>query len=81
MRLSHPHPLLRPCTHASPAVSVAHKIDPSLPAGDTSYDPSKARYMSHFDNAKSKRVLGLEYRTIEECTRDSLKQFKELGWY
>ncbi|EKM52532.1 uncharacterized protein PHACADRAFT_149258 [Phanerochaete carnosa HHB-10118-sp] len=62
-------------------VSAAHKFDPSLPAGDTSYDPRKAPYTTHFDNAKSKRILGIEYHSIEECTRDLLGQFKRLGWY
>ncbi|GJE86762.1 NAD dependent epimerase/dehydratase family protein [Phanerochaete sordida] len=62
-------------------VSVGHKLDASLPAGDESYDPSKARYMAFFDNSKSKRVLDLEYHTLEECTEDSLAQFKQLGWY
>ena len=37
--------------------------------------------MVESDNAKSKRVLGIEYHTIEETTAANLKQFKEKGWY
>ena len=65
----------------SPEVTAAHKFDPSLPAGDASFDPTAAKYYSRYDNSKSQQVLGLRYHTIEECTVDTLKQFKEKGWY
>ncbi|EKM51496.1 uncharacterized protein PHACADRAFT_199005 [Phanerochaete carnosa HHB-10118-sp] len=61
-------------------VNAAHKIEPSLPAGNTAYDPKTAVYHTCFDNSKSKRLLGLDYRTIEETTRDSVAQFKEKVW-
>lgn len=61
-------------------MAAAHKIDPSLPTGNTAYDPKTTVYHTCFDSSKSKRVLGLEYRTIEETTRDSLAQFKQKGW-
>lgn len=77
-----PHPFFsRTSALTSPPVSIAHKIDPSLRAGDAEYKPGTARYLWNFDNVKSRHVLGLEYHTMEECTRDTLKQFKELGWY
>ncbi|GJE89213.1 aldehyde reductase [Phanerochaete sordida] len=61
-------------------VNTAHALEPSLPAGNTAYDPKTAVYHTSFDNSKSRRVLGIEYRTMEECTRDSLAQFKAKGW-
>lgn len=71
------------CPHADTflTVSIARKVDPSLPAGDASYKLGTARYMQFYDNAKSKRILDLSYHTMEELVRDSVKQFKALGWY
>lgn len=65
---------------SGPVVNAAHKIEPGLPAGNTAYDLKTAVYHTYFDNSKSKRLLDLEYRTIEETTRDSVAQFKEKGW-
>ncbi|KIP03371.1 hypothetical protein PHLGIDRAFT_94911 [Phlebiopsis gigantea 11061_1 CR5-6] len=62
-------------------VSAAHKFDPSLPAGNVPYDPATAKYHVRYDNSKSQQILGLNYHTIEECTVDTLEQFKEKGWY
>ena len=52
-----------------------------MPAGNVPYDPATAKYHVRYDNSKSQRILGLTYRTIDECTVDTLKQFKEKGWY
>ncbi|KIP03369.1 hypothetical protein PHLGIDRAFT_110983 [Phlebiopsis gigantea 11061_1 CR5-6] len=62
-------------------VTAAHKFDPSLPAGNVPFDPATAKYHSRYDSTKSQQVLGLRYHTIEECTVDTLTQFKEKGWY
>ena len=59
---------------------MAHSIDERLPAGDTSYDVSKATFSVRFNAAKSRRVLGLEYRSMEQTTRDIVTQFREKGW-
>ncbi|GJE99866.1 NAD(P)-binding protein [Phanerochaete sordida] len=61
-------------------VTAAHNIDPSLPAGNTSYDPKTAIYQTCFENGKSTRVLGIEYRSLEECTESMVAQFKAKGW-
>jgi hypothetical protein len=34
-----------------------------------------------FDNTKSRKVLGINYITVEESAKDSVEQFKKLGWY
>ena len=33
-----------------------------------------------FDASKSKKLLGLEYRTMERTTKDIISQFQEKGW-
>lgn len=45
-------------------VTAAHELEPALPAGNTSYNPATAVYHTCFDNSKSQRVLGIEYRGI-----------------
>ena len=62
-------------------VTAAHECDPSLPAGDTSYNPYTATYLAQYDNSKSKRILGFEYIDIKQATIDMLEQVKEKGWY
>ncbi len=61
-------------------MSAAHKIEPTLSAGNTSYDPSKAKFASKFDNTRAKTVLGIKFRTVEETTKDTLEDFKARGW-
>ena len=38
------------------------------------------KYQFWLDNAKSKEVLGLTYRSMEETTLDSLVDYKAKGW-
>ncbi|KIP01586.1 hypothetical protein PHLGIDRAFT_131196 [Phlebiopsis gigantea 11061_1 CR5-6] len=61
-------------------VNAAHAIDPSLPAGNTSYDSATAAFPVKYDTSKSERTLGIKYRTIKESTADTLNQFREKGW-
>jgi hypothetical protein len=63
------------------SVDAAHKFDPKIPVGNTSYDSKEVVYMVNYENDKSKHLLGIKYHTIEEATQDILKQFKEKGWY
>ena len=60
--------------------TIAHSIDARLPAGDASYDAANAVYAMRFDASKSKKLLGLEYRTMEQTTKDIISQFQEKGW-
>ena len=61
-------------------MSAAHKFEPSLPEGDTSYDPSKAKHASVYKNDKAIKTLGIKFRTVEETTKDTLADFKARGW-
>ncbi|KAI0635009.1 NAD-P-binding protein [Trametes polyzona] len=61
-------------------VSAAHKFEPSLPEGDTSCDPSKAKHASVYKNDKAIKTLGIKFRTVEETTKDTLADFKARGW-
>ena len=61
-------------------VNATHAVDRTLPVGNVSYDPKTAVFSCVYDGSKSERLLGLKYRTLEECATDTLKQFKEKGW-
>lgn len=61
-------------------MNAARKFDSNLPAGNTSYSPETAVYLVCYDNSKSKRILDINYRTLEECAKDTVKQFQEKGW-
>ncbi|KAI0696062.1 NAD(P)-binding protein [Cerioporus squamosus] len=60
--------------------TAAHRFSDKLPAGVTSYDPSKATHLLQYDNRKAINILGIKYRSIEEITSDSLQDFKARGW-
>ncbi|THG95051.1 hypothetical protein EW026_g6529 [Hermanssonia centrifuga] len=61
-------------------VNAAHDIDSALPAGNTSYDPSKAVHQINYDVSKADKLLGLKYIGVKESTKDMIAQFKEEGW-
>jgi hypothetical protein len=37
-------------------------------------------HMIQYDVSKAKRILGIEYRSVETTTRDSIADFKARGW-
>ncbi|KAI0777496.1 NAD(P)-binding protein [Trametes elegans] len=61
-------------------VSAAHRVDSSLPAGNTSYDPSKATHLIQYAPEKQRKLLGIKFRTLEETTKDTIEDFKARGW-
>ena len=61
-------------------VSAAHRLMPSIPAGNASYDPSKAQHLLRYNNQKGVAVLGMKYREVDELTKDTLDDFKTRGW-
>ncbi|PSR87356.1 hypothetical protein PHLCEN_2v5173 [Hermanssonia centrifuga] len=61
-------------------VNAARSIDANLPAGNTSYDPSKATHTTRYDTSRASKLLGIGYFGIAETTRDVIAQFKEKGW-
>ena len=69
-----------PTNNPCPLVDAARKVEPSLPAGNTSYDAKSAVYMVRYDASKSARILGLKFRGMDETAADTVKEFKEKGW-
>ena len=61
-------------------VSVAHRLYPKLPAGTTSYDPSKAVHFISYDTSKERKLFSIKFHTIEESTKDMLDEFTKRGW-
>ena len=61
-------------------VNVAHRLYPKLPAGNTSYDPSKVVHMIAYDTSKERKLFGIKFHTAEEMTRDTLEDFVKRGW-
>lgn len=62
-------------------MNVAHKIDPTLPAGNTAHDPATTVYKIQYDVSKAAKILGIKYISLEQSTKDTLAQYKEKGWY
>jgi len=60
-------------------VNVARKFRPDLPAGNKSFESSKAVHLILFHSDKVERILGLKYRTKEETTKDILENLQERG--
>ena len=61
-------------------MSAAHRLDSRLPAGNTSYDPTKANHLIRYAPEKQQKLLGTKFRTLEETTKDTLDDFKARGW-
>ncbi|KAI9058011.1 NAD(P)-binding protein [Trametes sanguinea] len=61
-------------------VSAAHRLDSRIPAGNTSYDPTKAVHLLRYSPDKERRLLGIKFRSLEETTKDTLEDFKARGW-
>ncbi|KAI0635002.1 NAD-P-binding protein [Trametes polyzona] len=61
-------------------VNAAHKLNPKIPAGNTSYDPAKATHLFQYAPDKQRRILGVPFRSLEETTKDTLEDFKARGW-
>ncbi|PFH46271.1 hypothetical protein AMATHDRAFT_70221 [Amanita thiersii Skay4041] len=63
----------------SPIPSHAPGTDKALPVGNPDANKT-AVYMIKYNTAKEKRILGLEYLTMEETTRDTLVDYERRGW-
>ena len=61
-------------------MNAAHEIEPSLPAGNTTYDASKATHYIRYDVSRAEKLLGLKYLDIKQSTKDMLADFKERKW-
>ncbi|KAI0646141.1 NAD-P-binding protein [Trametes meyenii] len=62
-------------------VSTAHRLEPSkIPPGNETYNPSTAKHLVHYKVDKERRILGMEFRSLEETSRDILYQFMYNKW-
>ncbi|KAI1798371.1 NAD(P)-binding protein [Ganoderma leucocontextum] len=61
-------------------VNVAHRLYPSLPAGNPSYDPTTALHLIRYYPDKERKLLGIKFKTLEETAKDTLDDFKARGW-
>ncbi|RPD79310.1 NAD(P)-binding protein [Lentinus tigrinus ALCF2SS1-7] len=61
-------------------VNAARKFSDKIPAGDPDYNPDEAFFPARFIADKSIRILGMNYRTMDELSKDSLEDFVTRGW-
>ena len=61
-------------------MSIAHRLYPQLPAGNTKYDPGRATHYIVYVPDKQRKLLGVPFRTMEETTKDTIEDFKTRGW-
>ncbi|KAK2464439.1 hypothetical protein APHAL10511_003587 [Amanita phalloides] len=62
----------------SPIPSHAPGTSKALPVGNPG--AKKAVKMPPLDTSKEKRIIGLKYRTMEECVRDTLADYERRRW-
>ncbi|KAI0777493.1 NAD-P-binding protein [Trametes elegans] len=62
------------------SIDAARRYSDTIPPGDESFDLSKVQYLVEYNADKSRRILGISYRSIDECARDSLEVYKGKGW-
>ncbi|KIK20840.1 hypothetical protein PISMIDRAFT_574291 [Pisolithus microcarpus 441] len=66
-------------------IDTANSLDPSpqlskpLPKGNPGVG-LQLPCMNNFDNTKSQRILGVEYRSMAEMTRDTFADYEARGW-
>lgn len=61
-------------------INSARRYSDTIPLGNESYNPEDVYYPNIYVVEKSIRLLGIRYRTLDELTRDSVKDFKARGW-
>ena len=62
-------------------MSAGHRLFPDkIRAGNTSYDPATATFMLAYVPDKQRKLLGVQFRSLEETTKDTLEDFKAKGW-
>ena len=62
------------------AVDAARRYAEQIPPGNPSYSIEDAVFLSRYSADKSKKVLGLEYRRLEEMTKDIVDDLRSRGW-
>ena len=72
-------PLLIQCCRF--VVYEAHKLAPQVPNPEPSYDPATADWPVKYDVSREAKLLGVQYKTREETTKDTIDDFKARGWF
>lgn len=62
-------------------MNAAVGIAKNIPPGNTSYDPKKAVHTYMYETAGTDKILGIQYRSMSETTRDILEDFRAKGWW
>ena len=60
-------------------VDAARQYSDKIPVGEP-YDPSKVEFPVRYNSEKSRRILGIEYRSLEETAKDTIEDYKVKGW-
>ncbi|KAI0764843.1 NAD(P)-binding protein [Fomes fomentarius] len=60
-------------------VDEARRYSKAIPAGE-SYQLEDAIYVDRYDSTKSRKMLGLTYRPLEETTKDIVEDLQRRGW-
>jgi hypothetical protein len=72
-------------THVPCTVDTANALEPApilrrtLPVGKLKAGVD-AVHPFRYDTPKSRKILGIEYRTMQETTKDTLEGFEAVGW-
>ncbi|KAI9058008.1 D-lactaldehyde dehydrogenase [Trametes sanguinea] len=62
-------------------IDVARKYTDKIPRGrPEAYDPSKVVFQIKYNSEKSRRILGVQYRSIEDTVKDTIEDYKTKGW-
>ncbi|KAI0716138.1 NAD(P)-binding protein [Cerioporus squamosus] len=61
-------------------VDAARRVTDKIPAGEPSYKKEKIVYSTVYNTEKSRKVLGLSYRSLEETAEDTIRDLESRGW-
>ncbi|CDO69082.1 hypothetical protein BN946_scf184992.g31 [Trametes cinnabarina] len=62
-------------------IDIARKYTDKIPPGHPeAYDPSKVVLPIRYDDEKSRKILDVQYRPIEDTVRDTIEDYKYKGW-
>ncbi len=59
----------------TPSAIPSHKLPKGNPGAGKNHN-----HLVLYDTAKADRIFGHKYRSMDECTRDTLADFERRGW-
>ena len=63
------------------SVDIVHKLYPKkVPAGDPSFKLEESIYFAKFNAEKSRTILGLKYRSMEDTAKDATADLRKRDW-